>query len=165
MDMLGQRELQLSTATDENSKQSTKTMTIVVNSVSHPVLISWHDLQNLKIIPKVVPASACNVQSQNNIRDNLFKKFTDVFRDTLLPQPMSGEPVKINLKDSAAPFRMSVARQIPLRFQEPANAVIKGLIENKVIAPCPEPTDWCAPGFFVVKGDGKSVRLVTDYMK
>ena len=67
---------------------------------------------------------------------------------------MSGEPVKINLKDSAVPFRMSVARQIPLRFQEPANAVIKGLIENKVIAPCSEPTDWCAPSFFVVKGDG-----------
>ena len=48
---------------------------------------------------------------------------------------MSGEPVKINLKDSAIPFRMSVAQQIPLRFQELANAVIKGLIENKVIVP------------------------------
>ena len=34
-----------------------------------------------------------------------------------------------------------------------------------MIAPCSEPTDWCAPGFFIVKGDGKSVRLVTDYTK
>ena len=28
-----------------------------------------------------------------------------------------------------------------------------------------KPTAWCSPGFFVVKGDGKSVRLVTDYTK
>ena len=76
------------------------------------------------------------------------------FGTLFFPQPMSGEPVKINLKDSAVPFQMSVAHQIPLRFQEPANAVIKGLKENKVITPCSEPTDWCAPGFFVVKGDG-----------
>ena len=27
------------------------------------------------------------------------------------------------------------------------------------------PSAWCLPGFFVVKGDGKSVRLVTDYTK
>ena len=94
-----------------------------MNSVSHPELISWHDLQALKIIPKLFPASACNIQSHDNIRDKLFENFVYVFRDTLLPQPMSGESVKINPKDSAIPFKMSVAHQIPLWFQEPTNAV------------------------------------------
>ena len=27
------------------------------------------------------------------------------------------------------------------------------------------PTEWCSPAFFVPKGDGKRVRLVTDYTK
>ena len=31
--------------------------------------------------------------------------------------------------------------------------------------PCEEPTEWCSPAFFVPKGDGKRVRLVTDYTK
>ena len=34
-----------------------------------------------------------------------------------------------------------------------------------MIAPSIDPTEWCSPGFFVPKSDGKSVRLVTDYTK
>ena len=69
------------------------------------------------------------------------------------------------IRDSAKPFRISVARQIPLRFRKPADEAIQQLLDNKVIAKCEEPTEWCSPGFFVVKGDGKSVRLVTDYTR
>ena len=32
-----------------------------------------------------------------------------------------------------------------------------------IITPCDAPTEWCSPAFFVPKGDGKRVRLVTDY--
>ena len=60
---------------------------------------------------------------------------------------------------------MSVARQIPLRFRKPADDAIQQLLDNKVIAKCDEPTEWCSPEFFVVKADGKSVRLVTDYTR
>ena len=34
-----------------------------------------------------------------------------------------------------------------------------------VIKPVTEPTEWCAPAFFVPKADGKKVSLVTDYTK
>ena len=78
---------------------------------------------------------------------------------------MVGDPVRIHLKDNATPFRISVARQIPLRFQEQAEKAIQHLLDSKIIAKCDKPTEWCSPGFFVVKGDGKSVRLVTDYTK
>ena len=60
---------------------------------------------------------------------------------------------------------MSVARQIPLRFTAPAEAAINNLLENGIIVLCEEPTDWCSPGFFIPKSDGKSVCLVTDYTK
>ena len=97
--MLGQCALQLSSSADD-SKQSIKTFAIVVDSVSHPVLISWHDLQALKVIPKVFPASACSATSDSNLKTRLFEEYPEVFRDTLLPEPMMGEPVKIKLKDT-----------------------------------------------------------------
>lgn len=39
------------------------------------------------------------------------------------------------------------------------------LIKGNVIKPEVTPTEWCAPAFFVLKGDGLRVRLVTDYTK
>ena len=87
MHVLGQCELQLSSSAD-HPKQSIKTFAIVVDSVSHPVLISWHDLQALKVIPKVFPASACSATSDSGLKNSLFDQYPEVFRDTLLPEPM-----------------------------------------------------------------------------
>ena len=49
------------------------------------------------------------------------------------------------------PFRISIARQIPLHWREKAEKIIKKLIDGKVITPQDDPTEWCAPGFFVAK--------------
>ena len=38
-------------------------------------------------------------------------------------------------------------------------------IASGIIVRCDGPTEWCSPAFFVPKGDGKRVRLVTDYTK
>ena len=69
------------------------------------------------------------------------------------------------LKSNAIPYRVSAARQIPLKFKEPAEACINELLNKKVITPCHTPTEWCAPPFFVVKPDGKSVKMVTDFTR
>ena len=76
---------------------------------------------------------------------------------------MFGGDADIHLKPDAIPYHVSVARPIPHRFTEPANKTIQNLIDNNVIAPCIAPTEWCSPGIFVPKSDGKSFRLVTDY--
>ena len=78
---------------------------------------------------------------------------------------MCAEKMKIFLKENAVPYRVSALRPIPLRFQEPANSEIARYAESGIITPCDEPTDWCSPAFFVPKGDGKRVRLVTDYTR
>ena len=166
MRVLGQSDVVITTADPIKQQQTCTSKFIIAESVSHQALISWHDLQKLKIIPHSFPiATAMSTHSMDSVKEKLFSAFEDVFRDSLLEEPMAGEPVHIKLKSGATPFRMSVARQIPLRFEKPASEVIQGLIKNNVIVPCTEPTDWCAPGFFVVKADGKSVRLVTDYTK
>ena len=71
----------------------------------------------------------------------------------------------IYLTENNVPFRVSTARQVPLRFQEAANKTISDLLSAGVIAKEAEPQPWCAPGFWVPKPDGKRVRLVTDYTK
>ena len=73
--------------------------------------------------------------------------------------------MRIYLKENATPYRVSAPRPIPLRFQEPANLEIDKYIKSGIITPCDEPNEWCSPAFFVPKGDGKRVRLVTDYTK
>ena len=71
--------------------------------------------------------------------------------------------MKIFVKENAVPYRVSAPRPISLWFQEPANSEIARYIKSGIIIPCDETTDWCSPAFFVPKGDGKRVRLVTDY--
>ena len=80
-------------------------------------------------------------------------------------EPMLFEKVHLFLKPNATPYHTSAARQIPLRFREPAEACIKELLKKNVITPCHEPTEWSSPAFFVVTPDGKSVRTVTDFTR
>ena len=53
---------------------------------------------------------------------------------------MCGGEVHLHLLPDAIPFRVSVARQIPLHFTAPAEAAINNLLENGIIVRCEEPT-------------------------
>ena len=76
---------------------------------------------------------------------------------------MKAPPMKIHLKSNAKPFRISTARQVPLRFKEEIDKEVQSYIDKGVIVKVTEPTTWCAPGFLVPKPDGKRVRMVTDF--
>ena len=81
---------------------------------------------------------------------------------------MCAQHMKIFLEDNAVPYCVSAPRPIPLCFQEAALSEIEkyiASIASGIIVQCDEPTDWCSLAFFVPKGDGKRVRLVTDYTK
>ena len=59
------------------------------------------------------------------------------------------------------PFRISTACQVPLHWREKGEDIIKKLLDGKVITWQDDPTEWCAPGFFVAKKNG-DLRLVID---
>ena len=153
---------------------------IVVAQLSNDALISWHDLQDLEIIPRSFPAAAPATRQPppllaahavqqllppdpSDTVDKLMNDFSDVFNDELTAEPMAGPKMHIHLNPGARPVRVSTARPIPLRFQEEADKVIQDLLDKKVIARVTEPTEWCSPAFFVAKADNKRVRLVTDF--
>ena len=160
MNRLGQAQLYM-----QHKDKTTTTFVIVASQVSHPALISWHNLKYLGVISSSFPHAQCSLVTSNQLKQEMLLKFSTVYRDSISEKPMAGNPVHIHLKEHAIPYRISVARQIPLRFQDQANKTIKHLLDLTIIAKCGTPSAWCSPGFFVVKGDGKSVRLVTDFTK
>ena len=146
-----------------NDKHSVLTVELVASDLNHNALIGWQDLQKIRVIPASFPAVAAVARCYSELKTKTLSAFPDVFSDTLESRPMSAQKMKIYLKDNCVPYRVSAPRHIPLRFQEPPNAEISKYIASGIIAPCDSPTEWCSPAFFVPKGDGKRVRLVTDY--
>jgi hypothetical protein len=156
---MGETKIRLS-----NEKYHTDTVAIVARDLSHNVLVSWHDLQQLGVISPSFPACA----TTNRLKcaaELIMDEFPSVFKNELSSKPMNVGNMKIHLTPSSVPYRVSTPRQIPLRFQGAAEETIQDLIDSEVIVREMGPTDWCAPAFFVPKPDGKRVRLVTDYTR
>ena len=141
-----------------------ETTALVCSDVRYSLLLSWHDLQFLDVLPRNFPASVSATVS-DSIRNSILGEFPEVFKDTLSATPMNCPPMKIHLVEDYVPYCISTPRQVPLRFQEMVDAVIADLMASKVIAREEGPSEWCSPAFFVPKPDGKRVRLVTDYTK
>ena len=131
-------------------------------------LISWHDLCDLGVIPKGFPHSVDQVESVPvDSLEEIKADFDDVLCDTLDEAcgVMKGKPMKITLKDNVPikPLNVKTTRPVPVHFKEKADKLIDELLDSGVIKPVSGPSEWCSPAHFVPKGDGKKLRLVTDY--
>jgi len=98
--------------------------------------------------------------------ESIAEEFADVFDETQV-SPMKGAPMKIQMRrgdPGYRPLRITAPRRVPLHFQQEADKDLKWFLDSGVIVPVPEDeqTEWCSPGFFVPKPNGK-VRLVVDY--
>ena len=105
------------------------------------------------------------MKSASDARNVLVAHFRDVIKDTLNDKPMTGPPMDITFDPLIKPIpkRFNYIKQTPLHMKKAAQDVIDELIDKRIILPVKEPTDWCAPAFFVPKPDGRA-RLVTNYM-
>ena len=141
-----------------------RTFALVARVMEFTCLIAWHDLQPLQVISDSFP-SRISAATSHDRTSAVVADFPSVFKDELEEAPMNVPKMSIHLTENYVPYRISTARQVPLRFADPAEKVVSDLIAACVIMPVSEPTEWCAPAFFVPKADGKKVRLVTDYTK
>ena len=132
---------------------------LVSSALKDYILLSWHDLVSLGILPQNFPARICQTIKQDDdmIIQTLVMEFSDVF-DTKSIRPMAGKPMHIHLEPDShiRPKRTLTARQVPIHFREEADRVIHTLLDSGIIAPVSEPTDWISPAFFVPKEGGKS---------
>ncbi len=72
-----------------------------------------------------------------------------------------GEQFHISITDDAKPFCVSTPRTIPLAYREKLKDL---LVDQKIIAPVTEPSDWCAPHPIVVANSDK-IRMCVDLSK
>ena len=155
---------------------------LVSDNLSEDVLISYNDLLRMGIISDKFPSRVfpprCKTYSVSIPQtteqkddvdpdfDDLLAEYPEVFEDTKVT-PMAGDPMNISLRrkdPNYRPLQVTTARKIPLHFQAEADKTLNWFIKSGVIEKVPtnETTEWCSPGFFVAKPDGK-VRLVVDY--
>ena len=144
---------------------------LVSSECKDEMLVSWHDLVALSVLPKDFPR-ALDVQGAARVRKStteagmeaLKREYSDVLSDKLKPEPIKCPPMKIRLKSNAVPKKILHTRQVALHLKEAADDELRELLEAKVLAPAHNITsEWCSPGFFVPKPDQKRARLVTDF--
>ena len=124
-------------------------------------------MKQLGVIPKQFPNPVFLVAETSDIRESLIKNNPDILTDDLPKGSMDTGCVsmKIHLTpDDKKPFRISTARQIPLHWRGKAERIVSKLLEGEVITRQDDPTEWCAPGFFVAKKNG-DLRLVVDFTR
>ena len=159
MDIIGEAEIVL-----KYDGLGGMTFALVARGMDFTCLIAWHDLQPLQVISNNIP-SCISAATSHDRTSSIVADFPSVFKDELGEAPMNVPKMLIHLTEHYIPYRISTDRQVPLRFTTPAEKVVLDLIIARVIAPVTEPTEWCAPAFFVPKSDRKKERIVIDYTK
>ena len=92
------------------------------------------------------------------------EEFKDVFEESTL-KPMTGKPMHIHMKPvppGEKPRQSLTARAIPHAYREQAKQELDKMVNEGIIRPVSEPTEWLSPFLVVGKPNG-NVRLVVDF--
>ena len=147
------------------------------------LLLSWHDLINLKIISLDVeakPLKSClkkvatpTSKSEtaddaafvpNDTLEKILSDFEDVVSDTMPMKPIRGYQMKIHLDPTKPIPKMPyiAGRNRPKALEKAAHEDIQNLLRLGIIRPADEATEFMHPGFHSLKPNGK-LRFLVDY--
>ena len=82
----------------------------------------------------------------------------DLCKDIGLTKMM---PLKIHLRDNAVPHSMYITRRGSFPLMGAVKGELDRMVQNKIIQPIAEPTDWYAPMVPVIKKNCK-IRICVD---
>jgi hypothetical protein len=155
---------------------------LVSNDLRHEILVSWHDLIQLGILPAQFPtvvepeteatAAAATTMEQDVQAadvDKLYEAFADVLREELDEHmKVKGPAMKIRFKKGmkVTPVKRLTARTSKFFLRDMEDKLLEKLLKAGVLGRLDgnTVTDWLSRGHFLLKPCGKKVRLVTDYM-
>ena len=178
MPSTGQAYLRIKTASDSKKDY------VVINALASPTLkeaalISYNDLKRLGVISDNFPlrhSALCHNVNYNTSAvanfshvdklDEIADKYPDVF-DAEKLTPLKVPPMEINVdRDDPEykPLRVYTPRKTPLHFEQPADDLLKYLLDTGVVkrADPNKHYEWVSPALFVPKRSGKA-RLVIDF--
>ena len=84
------------------------------------IIVSWHNLLELNWELKAQLRALMERRSASQLtskecEQTILSKFPTVFSDELSERPKKAPPMKIHVREGARPYRISTARQVPLR--------------------------------------------------
>jgi len=155
----------------------TKIKFLLSSSIKNDVLLSWHDLVKLGVLPADFPnhkrfptgkvSRVCDKTDLSEEIRKLKSDFADVLTDKLPANPIVGPPMTIELDQTRPikPVTTANCKELPVHWQVPATELIDELIRSDIIERVVDETpEWISPAFFVAKPNGK-VRLVTNFTR
>lgn len=95
--------------------------------------------------------------------EQIMAEFPTVFDGQIRTMP--GEIFYISLTSDAQPFCITTPRTITFAYRDKLKRKIDLLVEQKVITPVTEPTEWCAPIVVKPKKGTDRVRVCVDLSK
>ena len=136
-------------------------------------LMSRQSLRALGYLPLDWPKQICRTSLSpqgmtsvdcRKIREDLLQEFSDVF-DTEMLKPMHGPDMNIVLEPTATPSHQSGVRPIPYAYREQVRAQLDDMVQQQIIEPVAEPSDWCHPIVIVEKRASTEKRLTVDFKR
>ena len=121
----------------------------IYESVSGTIIL-WSVAQMLGILPDNFPNTTTpSIQVQSiNLQESLplsaeaiMSEFPSVFNGQIRTMP--GEKFQISLTENAHPFCVTTPRTVPFAYRDKLKNEIDLLINQEIIAPVTEPTEWC----------------------
>ena len=132
-------------------------------------LISWATAKRLGILPECYPDPVVSVQACSAIMlpipttDQIMSEIPSVFDGQIRTMP--GETFHISLTDDVRPFCVTTPRTIPFAYQDKLKQEIDLLVDQGIITPVTEPTEWCAPIVVAPKKNSDRIRMCVDLSK
>ena len=102
------------------------------------------------------------------LKEEIIGAWGDCFKEKLGPTDrMKVKPVKLKVKSSEGrPSFCSKPYDTPYHLRDMYEKELQSCLDAGQIVPCgTEPSQWSSKAFPVPKGDGTSVRIVTDFKK
>jgi hypothetical protein len=167
--------------------RSMEVVALVSSSITNEVLLSWHTLKKIGVIPDDFPhvgvkaaavtmlpvvgdVDACAggdaVKTEQDARDaitRMIEEFGSVFDEEGQLRAMKGEPMTIHKKKDVTikPLHICTPRKTPYAYHTAAKAKLDEDEENGIIEKVEGPSPWCSAMSFVLKPGGK-VRYVLE---
>ena len=135
-------------------------------------LISWATAKQLGILPEHYPEPATQIHAMHTghhtsnplpTADQIMEEFPSVFDGQVRTMP--GEQFHIALTKDAHPFCVTIPRSIPFAYREKLKQEIDLLIDQGIITPVTDPTDWCALIVVAPKKGTDRIHMCMDLSK
>ena len=140
------------------------TTTIHVYRDLDEALLSRSSLCALNLLPTSWPSVSVRSLSMDSatpqqLQQQLLEEFADVFDNSQL-HPMDGPPMDIQLQPGAEPSCVRSARTIPFAYRDQVKSQLDGMLDDGIIEPVTEPSEWCHPLVLVWCAPARLTTLV-----